>query len=318
MSTRHIIAVHRPGQPGWIEPGSEQHRAMISPSKVAAILGYSRWDSPHALWHRMKGLVEDDPPKDIFSMGHDCEPTAARRWLRLNPGWKLSPDEVQFVIDPEHFGFPAMVTLDRRGVCGSSRRAVEFKIARDLEELDKWGDDLSGECPEDYATQVAAEMLFTGFTKLDGHLLALGPYWQERLYPISYDANIAAWMIREIRAFWDSMRSNTIPPLDDRPATYATVRKLHPDITPGTTVQLDPHLAGRYLQAIADHKQMETELRGLKTAVLDAMGDNEAALVGELAIAKRTPHASGSVALTKARKTTTADLEFLTAERTPA
>lgn len=318
MNRSHIIAVNRPGDPGWIAPGSEQHTKMMSPSKVAAVLGFSRWQSPYGLWMEMAGRVEPNPPKDIFSWGHDCEPTAARRWLAANPGWKLSPDEVQFVIDPEHYGFPAVVTLDRRAVRGRSRRVVQFKIARDMDDLEKWGDDLTGECPEDYATQVAAEMLFTGMTALPGHLLVLGPFWTERIYPIQYDANVATWMIRELQQFYRSLRNSEPPELDDHVATYSTVRKLHPEIAAGTAVELDIDIAREFLAAHQAEVDAKKRLTGAKTRVLDAMGDTETARVGDLQIAKRSPHASGSVALNKARKTTLADLEFLTAERTSA
>lgn len=311
MSTSHVVAVHRPGSPGWIAPGSEQHSQMISPSKVAALLGFSRWMSPYALWMEMKGLVEPDPPKDIYDTGHDVEPYVARRWLRLNPGWKLSPGEVQFVVDPDHFGFPAVVTLDRRAVRGRARRVVEIKMARDLDDLDKFGDDLSGDAPPDYTAQVLAQMLFTGFTKLAGHLMVCGPFWTERCYPIEYDASVAAWMIGRIQAFWESLSSETPPPLDDSTATYTTVRKLHPDIAAGASVQLDPDLAVEYLDTYEFAKSVEASLRGIKTRVLDAMGDAETALAGTVAVAKRGPHASGSVALTKARKTTADDVRHL-------
>lgn len=304
----HIVAVNRPGDRGWIQPGSEQHMRMVSPSKVAAILGFSRWQSPYGLWMEMAGRVEPDPPKDIFAAGHQFEATAAAMWRDDNPGWRLSPDEVQFVIDPDHFGFTAMVTLDRRAVRGRARRVCQFKIARDLGDLDKFGDDLTGDCPPDYATQVFTEMLFTGFTKHAGHLLVIGPHYQHRTYEIGWDANTAAGLVVKIRDFWESLKADTPPPLDDKVATYQAVRKLHPDIAAGTTVQLDPDLAVAYLQAIADHKDSERELRGLKTLVLDALGDAETAAVGDLTVAKRAPHASGSVALNAARKTTPDDI----------
>lgn len=304
----HIVAVNRPGDRGWIQPGSEQHMRMVSPSKVAAILGFSRWQSRYGLWMEMAGRVEPDPPKDIFAAGHQFEATAAEMWRDDNPGWRLSPDEVQFVIDPDHFGFPAMVTLDRRAVRGRARRVCQFKIARDLGDLDKFGDDLTGDCPPDYYTQVFTEMLFTGFTKHAGHLLVIGPFYDHRTYEIGWDANTAAGLVVKIRDFWESLCNSTPPDLDDKVATYQTVRKLHPDIAAGTTVQLDPDLAVAYLQAIADHKDSERELRGLKTAVLDALGDAETAAVGDLTVAKRVPHASGSVALNAARKTTPDDI----------
>lgn len=304
MSMNHIVAVNRPGDPGWIQPGSERHRSMVSPSKVAAILGFSRWQSPYGLWHEMAGRVDPEPAKDIFTVGHDAEPYMARRWLRLNPGWRLSPDEVQFVIDPDHFGFPAMVTLDRRAVRGRARRVVQCKIARDLGDAAVWGDDLTGDgdAPADYASQVFTEMLFTGFTQHDGHLMVAGPFWAEKLYPIRFNQDTAAGVIAEIRLFWQSLTAKTPPPLDDSVATYQTVRKLHPDIDAGTTVEIDPALAERVLILDNDAKSIATELRGAKTALLDAMGNAQYAVAGDIKIADRRPHAKGGVALNLATK----------------
>jgi predicted phage-related endonuclease len=316
VSASHIIAVNRPGDAGWITPGSEQHRAMVSPSKVAALLGFSRWQSPYGLWREMRGDVEPDPPKDIFTVGHDAEPYMARRWQRLNEGWRLSPDEVQFVIHPGHFGFPALVTLDRRAVRGRARRVVQMKIARDLDDARVWGDDLAGDgdAPPDYATQVFAEMLFSGFTQHDGHLMVAGPFWAEKLYPIRYDGKTAAGLVATIREFWESLQANEPPPLDDSTATYQTVRKEHPDIAAGTSVQIDPVLAAAYLDALAAEKAAETELRSTKTELLAVMGDTETALVGDLRVAKRSRHASGSVALNAARKLTGHDIRNLAAQ----
>lgn len=310
MSTNHIIAINRPGDPGWIKPGSEQHTAMISPSKVSAMLGFSRWQSPYGLWMEMAGRVEPDPPKDIYAAGHQFEATAAEMWRDDNPGWRLSPGEVQFVMDPEHFGFPAMATLDRRAVRGRARRVVEFKIARDLGDLERFGDDLTGDAPPDYSTQVFTQMLFTGFTKIPGHLLVIGPFYDHRVYQIDYNTSVAAGLITTIKNFWESLQSDTPPELDNHTATYQTVRKLHPNIDHGTNIVLDADLAIDFLDAYEAEAEAKKRLTGAKTRVLDAMGDTEAALVGETAIAKRSPHASGSVALNKARKTTAQDIRF--------
>jgi len=300
MTPGHILAVNRPGDPGWIQPGSEQHAAMISPSKIAAILGVSRWESPYRLWHRTKGLVDPEPPKDAFDLGHDAEPFAANRWRRLNPGWLLSPGEVQFVIDPEHFGFPAVCTLDRRAVRGRSRRVVEVKVARNLTDLDHWGDDLTGDAPADYTSQILAQMLLSGFTSHPGHLLALGPYFNERIYEIPFDRSVAAWMITEVRSFWESLKSDTAPDLDDSVATYECVRALHPDID-GSTVEIRRGLAVEYLASHEQLKDAEKWERSTKTRLLDAMGNAQHAVCNGSPVARRQPGARGAVALHAAK-----------------
>ena len=304
MSINHV-GVYTKRDAGWIKPGSPEHLSMISPSKVGAIMGLSRWETPYSLWCRMKGLLPDEEPKDAYDLGHDIEPLAANRWRRKNPGWRLSPDEVQFIVDPDHFGFPAMATLDRRGVRGRSRRVVEFKLARDQNDADKWGDDLSGDLPADYWTQVLVGMLFTGWTDIPGHLLAMGPRIDdERIYEVVYDADAkkeAAFIIEECRRFYESLQADERPELDDKPATYETVRKLHPDIEQGTEVELTPELAEEFLTATTDLKVMESAARLAKTRVLDVMKNAQYARCNGTLVARRQPSSRGAVALYAAK-----------------
>lgn len=44
----------RPGTPEW--------RRIVSASKVPAILGLSRWQSPLSMWLKMRGDIEPTPP----------------------------------------------------------------------------------------------------------------------------------------------------------------------------------------------------------------------------------------------------------------
>lgn len=275
-----------------IAPGSPEHMRLITPSKVSAILGVSRFTSPYRMWHQMKGLIDPEPHKDIFAVGHAFEHALAALWKSENPGWQLSPDEVQIV--REDLGFPALVTLDRRARRGKARRVVEFKIARSL---DDWGDDFTDAAPADYVAQVTAQMMFTGYTRHAAHLMVMGPFFKHHTYVIEYDAGIADVILTRCQQFYDSLQADEPPPLDDSIATYSCVRELHPDIEAGAEVQLDPSLAAEFVTAIADQKDAERNLRGIKTQVLDAMGVSEFARVSDLIVAKRAPHASGSVAL---------------------
>lgn len=297
---RHI-GVYTPRDPGWIQPGSEQHRQIITPSKVAAILGEARWESPFSLWRRMKGHVPPQEPKTQFDIGHDMEHYMAPRWRRLNPDWRISPGELQIVLDDSAFGFPAAVTLDRRASRGRARRVVEFKCARDIADLEKWGDDLTGDCPSDYWAQVQAQMLFTGWTKYPGHLLAVGPFWNERVYEIEPDPDVFGLIQAECQRFWESLAADEPPPLDDSAVTYETVRQLHPDID-GSVVQIDVDLARHVLDWDHDYTSAEKKLRGFKSQLLEVMGNAQTAMCGDIKIADRRPHTRGSVALSLARK----------------
>lgn len=293
--------------PGFLAPGSPEWLQVITPSKVAAILGepddpVSRYESPYRLWHRMKGLCPPEPPKDIFDIGHRLEAYAAECYREDHPDWRISPGEVQAHVDSDKFGFRAVATVDRRGVRGRFRRAVEFKSARLFSDLELWGDDLKGECPDDYAAQVMAQMLFTGWTDHPGHLLVVGPYYQHRTYEIGYDKSTAAWMIGKCQQFWDSLQADNPPLLDDTVATYECVRAMHPDID-GSTALVGADLGVAVHDANAEFKAAETRLRGLKTQLLHAMGDARYAEIGSgVRVADRRPHAKGGVALVLSRK----------------
>ena len=287
-----------PGKPGYIAPGSPEHSRLITPSKVAAILGVSRFESPFRLWHRMKGNVDPAPPSEIFSLGHDFEPAMASIWKRRNPGWQLSPGEVQYMVPTEKFGYPAAVTLDRRARRGRARRVVEFKTARKLED---WGDQFTDAAPADYVAQVMMQMAYSGFTDYPAELMVLGPFFEAHSYTIPFDKQVA-WDIHErCREFYESLADDEPPALDDSVATYEAVRALHPDID-GSVLQVDISAAAWVLHCDRASKEAERELREAKTRLLDAMGNAQTAMCGDIKIADRRPHAKGSVALALATK----------------
>jgi hypothetical protein len=239
----------------------------------------------------MKGLIDPQPPQDIFNVGLAFEYALAQMWRQDNPGWRLSRGEVQYV--NEKYGFPAVATIDRRGSRGKSRRVVEFKIARSLEE---WGDpSLDGDCPADYALQVHAQMAFTGIHQAD--LSVMGPFFRHHTYTIAWDDTVASWMLGECKWFWDSLAGSVPPPLDDSLSTYETVRQQHPEITPGLQVEIPEALHQDWRTARTECNQSERTLRGLKTKVLDIAGNAQQITVNGEVVAQRQPHGRGGIAL---------------------
>lgn len=293
-----VIAGNRVPAGGHLEPGSPEWLSIITPSKVAAILGVSRWESPYRLWHRMKGLTDPEPPKDIFDVGHDFEPAMAAMYKRQHPGWQLSPGEVSIKAD-HRFGFPCGTNLDRRARTGRARRVVEFKTARHLED---WGDFFTDQAPADYVAQVLAQMAFTGYTRHPAHLMVLGPYFEAHTYEIPFDPAVWAVITDRLVTFWHSLKGRDAPDLDDSVATYECVRELHPDIEPKSTVQVDLRQAQLLLQHAADLDANERALRGAKTQLLDLMGNAQYAECNGIKVADRRPSNGGRVALYLAKK----------------
>lgn len=304
------MSVVEMGKRGYIEPGDPAWARIITPSKVPAILGISRWESKYRLWHRMKGITPPEPPSDAFDIGHDMEAYAAARWRRANPGWTTSAGEVQFHVPDGHYPFPAMATIDRRTVRGAWRRVLEVKIARNMTDLETWGDDLSGDCPEDYAAQVIAQRMFIAAAQPGAswlptsHLMVIGPYFNERIYQVEYDLDVAAWIIDECTQFWELLQSDIPPDLDDTVATYECLKAQHPDIAAGDFVNIAPDLAVDYLEAKAAEKAAKAVAQGATNRLADAMKRAQYAKVGEVTVADRRNNGRGGVALYAGRSAT--------------
>lgn len=284
-----------------IAPGTPEWLTQVTPSKVPAILGVSRFKSQFTMWHEMAGLVEPAPVdaalQGVFDAGHAFEHALAALYRIEHPDWRLSPGEVQ--IGRDDLGFPTVATIDRRATRGRGRRVVEFKTVRSFED---WGDTDGDQIPVDYAAQVMWQMHVTGWTTHPAHLLVMGPFFRWFTYEIPYDPEVAGVIEQRCAAWWSSIQSGTPPALDDSVSTYQTVRALHPDID-GSSVELDPAVADEYIASDQALKAAEKWARGAKTRVLAAMGRAETAMVGEQRIAKRIPHHSGAVSLRRNPKT---------------
>lgn len=302
MTSRIVTDKAEPGSPEWLK--------LITASKIPSILGISRFKSQFSLWHEMAGNLPSEPigtaQQDDFDYGHAVELAAGEYWRFKNPGWRLSRGEVQYTDDGFEFGNAA--TIDGRASRGSLRRIAEIKTARDLAE---WGDDGSGEVPADYAAQVIWQQRVTGFTA-PANIVLWPQYGKPKIYVIEYSAQLAAAIVAAVRKWNASLAAGEPPELDDTISTYETVRRLHPEID-GREVQLDPDLAADYLTAVADDKEITKRLRGLKTRVLDVMGNAQTAVVIDLKIATRTPGRGDSVSLRSNTKADPAAIEGISA-----
>ncbi|MBW4813144.1 YqaJ viral recombinase family protein [Rhodococcus qingshengii] len=302
MTSRIVTDKAEPGSPEWLK--------LITASKIPSILGISRFKSQFSLWHEMAGNLPSEPigtaQQDDFDYGHAVELAAGEYWRFKNPGWRLSRGEVQYTDDGFEFGNAA--TIDGRASRGSLRRIAEIKTARDLAE---WGDDGSGEVPADYAAQVIWQQRVTGFTA-PANIVLWPQYGKPKIYVIEYSAQLAAAIVAAVRKWNASLAAGEPPELDDTISTYETVRRLHPEID-GREVQLDPDLAADYLTAVADDKEITKRLRGLKTRVLDVMGNAQTAVVIDLKIATRTPGRGDSISLRSNTKADPATIEGISA-----
>lgn len=274
------------------EPGSDEWLQTISGSKIAAIMGLSRWETAYSLWHRMKGNRPPQPPKDIFIVGHAMEPACAE-WYRLDrqakklPTWTMSRGEVQYT--DTDLPFPNIATADRRASRGRGRRVIEFKTARYLEE---WGDLDGTRMPKDYWAQVIWNMGISGQTNFPAHLVLLGPFLKFYLYEIPFNQEYFNRMVDEAAKFYTSLELGIEPEFQGLPPDYTVVKERHPDIN-GESVEVTPDVADNYAMLTAQLEQVKEKQEIAKAKLAHEMGSNEFALVNGTPLFKRQKSGRG-------------------------
>ena len=279
-------------------PGTPEWQTAITASKVAAILGVSPWQSPYSLWVDMtigrpeleptapmlRGTYLEDGILDWFEHDHPELTPAGRQ-----QAYALGDDTSVFATTDATYR-----TADGDLV------AVEVKtVARD----DDWRtEDGAWMVPAYYEAQVYFQLACTQASR--AIVVVLTPFLEKVEIPVERDFGLEADIVEAVYAWQQALTDGIRPDLDDTVATYDAVRREHPEIDPDKTVEIDQTLAHQWLQARTDLKDAEKRERGLKTRVLDVMGDAKTAHHGDLKIATRTPGARGGVTLRANAKTT--------------
>lgn len=277
-------------------PGSEKWLRTLSASKVPTLLGLSPWSSPYALWHEMYAGLE--PPAlegDHLRWGHLAEQSLVGWWLDANPGWQTNSGEITYT-DPG-LPFPNAVTLDRRARRGRRFHIIECKTTRDMDTWGKPGDPDS--VPAHYLAQVIFQMGVSGIHEASVVVLGFGT---PEIHDVQWDEDVWDSIVAACTRWHQTGIAGDPPPLDDRVATYDTVRGLHPDIDRDTDIQIDHGEAVALLDALEEEAAAKATVIAAKTRLLDQMGTARRALVGDTTIATRTPGRSDSITLRLNRK----------------
>jgi predicted phage-related endonuclease len=268
-----------------LEPGSAEWYRYMTASKVAAVLGESRWQSPRSLWHLMHGDVEPEAQTVAQARGHYLEP-AILEWFfdqhpelyrRYNLGtyvddWKAAtPDSVGWDADRQQL-FPVEAKTD----------GGDFA----------WGEPGTDEIPTEYALQGMWTMHVLGAERIYFPLLTTRLRFVE--YHLDYSAEVGAYLEAKCRAFLDSLLLDSPPELDDHTATYEVLRRLHPEIDRETSVELDEETARLFIDATLQGRDAEARCTYAKTLLTEVMGTAHKAYHDGHLIAYRKPSSSGT------------------------
>jgi hypothetical protein len=279
-------------------PGSAEWNRVVSASKVAAILGVSKWDSQRSIYHKMRNEVPREVQTSVMSRGHFLEP-AILAW------WKSQHPEIAEVVRHETFKLGDWAAATPDAVPYSYRHPGDEPVlveAKSANSLDEWGAPGTDAIPTEYLTQCYWSLHLSGYTTC--YVPIIGPFLEFAEYVVTYDPAIGADLEARCRAFYDSLTADEPPPLDDSLATYEVLRAIHPDIDRAGVVELSPQDAYDYVTACNDLAVADQRARGIKSLLLDAMGTARLAKCDGQTIARRQP-TKGAVSLRQVAKSFT-------------
>ncbi len=294
-----------------LEPGSDGWLKVITASKVAAILGLSPWDSPRSLYHHMRGELRRSEASDVQSRGHYLEPAIIAWWRDQHPEYTTVTRQHLAVRDDLPWGAANLDAL--AGGPGVPDVVVEAKSsANDWE----WGAEGTDEVPAYYAAQAVWGMHLSGTRRTFMPIITTRLEFRE--YVIDYDARLAADIEAQCFAFWCAVQDGNAPRLDGHVATLESLRRLHPNIDQGSTVEVRPDIAREFVEATTARKAAEERERAARAALIDVMGTFARATCGDQTIATRRRTGAGTAALYPATKPVDLDALTQTLGRTAA
>lgn len=241
-------------------PGSPEWRRLITASKVATILNLAPWEgeTPYLLWHRMRGNLPWGDETRAMLRGSMLEDAVLDWWLVDHPGHTEVSRQPYYPLGDWAGATPDMLVTGPDG-------APELVDAKTTGDGYAW----ATEVPVYYFASSQWQMACAPDVQRV-HLAALTgkPRFDLTSHVVERDDEVIAHIVRECRAFYDSLSGDTEPPLSNSPAEYEAIRTVHPDIDPDEVAVLDDELVDRYLGDIAHAERVPAT----KARILQAMG----------------------------------------------
>lgn len=274
------------------QPGTPEWCALVTASKVPAMLGLSPWDSPLSMWLKMAGRAPWDEESQAMRRGNMLENAVLDWWLADNPE-AVEVDRQPWcqLMDEDWCGAtPDMSILGAT----DEPEFVDAKTTTDDEE--SWWDGP----PAHYLTSSMWQLAMAPRVKRVNLAVLFGRRLTLRKFTVERDDELCGALIDRAREFYLSLAADEPPPLSGMACEYDAIRKAHPEIDRGETATIPADLAGEYVTAYRATKA----LPAIQAAVLDAMGRAQyAADPDGNRIARRQPSKGDAVALYFAAKT---------------
>lgn len=274
IPTGILLGTFEPRTPEW-----DQARAglCITATEIAAVVGLAPrgWQSAFSLWHKKAGLpVPPFEPSQATEWGNRLEPSIATKfsdehpellvmetgtWRHAEREWqRATPDRLLHHVDDLRYAngpFPAALLEIKTSPFGA----------------DGWGPSGSDEIPLHYRCQVQWQLDTLGLKTC--HVAVLISGHDYRWYVIEYDEADAKLMRAAAEKFLDSVRRGECPHPDGSEITYDTAKLQAIGRDDQAEVDIGPHLADRYRDALDLSRAMDDERRRIAVQILQRMGN---------------------------------------------
>ena len=254
---------HRSGSRRW----HALRRKGIGGSEIAAIVGRSPWESAYNLWYRKKGLISGAGTNQAMRWGTLLEPVIYREYAtnHLESGLRMTTGETYAHVDrPWQHANPDGLIWDHRG------RLVDGLEIKTAGHETHWGPDGTDEIPPWYRCQITWYCDVMGLGSMALRVLIHGN--DARTYRVHPTLGDRLELRNAAQKFWDSLATDTPPPIDAHTSTYHTVRQQHPLIDHDGVVELDPDLTQRWWKASAARTASMSEYNLMRNTIAVQMG----------------------------------------------
>lgn len=248
-----------PNTDAWLRA----RKSFLGASDVACVLGLSKWSTPLGVYLDKMSSAVDDSMTERQELGHELEPVIATLFERRT-GMSVfdSPGLVRSIAYPWLGATPDRVN--------ENGEPVELKSS-DAYMKDTWADGV----PVNYRIQVLVQMICLG--KRRGWLAVLHGGNEFDWYPIEWDQDAVDLILERTREFWEQHIEAGVPPepVSSSEAALAYPNPADVSIEGGEDL-LELH--GAYGLALAEKKELEATLDGIKLELQKAMGEDATAL----------------------------------------
>ena len=266
------------------------HKAAIGCSKIAQVLGVSRWGTPYDLWAQYTGRAPwPDLSNDLrVAIGEPME-AVLQPFVEQRLGGKLRRDRREY----RHPTLPMVGHIDFRlnreaeaviqalGAPARDRPIVDMKTSLGFSASRRFGEDGSDEVDYDVLLQMHGYMLLTGAPM--AYVAALVPGPELKIYTVRADTEMQDLIEEGVEKFWWYVTSDTPPP----PQNEADARRVWPRHAEGKVLEADSELAAALRQLAnvkAQMRALEKQEQALKNELLPRLADYEAVMAGNQAL----------------------------------